>query len=402
MIDTSDWLIAEINHYRLHKGREPVFLSDWDCDPHDGSVIEDIVIPSLIPSASQLSRYSYAEDQSDARDCFLTFLKSNSDLSLTLGNVSISLNATNALYLCLCGLQASGVQRFLVITPVYYSVLESLGSMKASVVFHHLRDDDQFALDLDAITDALESQCIEALLFTDPIYSAGIDIPSETYEALAGICHRLGVWLICDHSLGGLYWDERPASLFDFAKLKALQRVERFIYIDSLTKRLFLNGVKHAVILAPDSFILLVHDLASRISGGFCSSQISVFRALHETHNTLKLVKFIERNRARVISHYKLMAAALTGTDYALYPSNAGYFSMICHKEHRIKDVDTKQIVRRLLYEHDLYVLPSEHFYFFKQNHFGIRANLINDVSSSLPRLVEAISQDADLLDQSR
>ena len=245
----------------------------------------------------------------------------------------------------------------------------------------------------------INEQSIDALIITDPIYSAGIEISPLVYKNLAALCNRLGIWLICDHSLGGLHW-HRSLSLIDFEKVEALLRTPKSIYLDSLTKRLFLNGVKHAVIVAPSSLIAMIHDLASRISGGFCTSQLSVLQALFSPENEADILSYMDRIRKKIRSQYRLVETALLGTNYAMYHSNTGHFSMVCHSHLRLCDVDSRNTVELFLNDHDIYVLPSEHFYYSKTSRFGFRINLVNDVSTFLPCVVQAVTQNANFFNK--
>ena len=269
--------------------------------------------------------------------------------------------------------------------------------MQATIIFHHLCDKNNFEFDLERIEEAIDEQEIDALILTDPIYSAGVDVPEIVYEKLSAISAKRGVWLICDHSLGGLNW-QLPLSLIDVAKVNILQSTPRSINIDSITKRLFLNGLKHALIVASDFVIALVHDLTSSISGGLCSAQLSLLEALFAPQNESDILSFMDQNRRRIKSHYLLLQSALNGTQYSTYNSDSSYFSMICHKTVRIRDVDSKRTVSRLLYRHDLYVLPSEHFHYVKNSRFGFRVNLVNNMSRSLPIIIGALSHDTELL----
>lgn len=397
MFYDSDWLLAELEKYQVEKRRSPLFVSDWDCFPDESNFMGQIVLSSLASSKNHSQKYSYSEDQLTQRELVADYVNKNGRLQLSAGNISVASNATNALYLSLQALDTLGIRRFLVITPVYYSVIETLVSMKSATIFYHLCDKEKFEFDLEKIQSTIDEQEIDAMIFTDPIYSAGVEVSKTIYENLSDISDRFGVWLICDHALGGLPW-ETSLSLLDVEKVNILQSIPRFIYIDSITKRLFINGLKHAIIVAPESIINLTHDLACRISGGLCGAQFSLLEELFAPRNESDILDFMSQNQRKIKSQYQLLQGALNGTQFSTYSSNSSCFSMICHKSARVRDVDSKRAVKRLLYEHDLYVLPSEHFHFSKNSRFGFRINLINDMSMSLPVVIDALSYDTDFL----
>ena len=157
MLYKSDWQLEQIRQYRARKGHEPHFVSDWDCDPADLNILNQIVLPALIPSKENLLKYSYAEDQTAHRETLAYCLHNIGATQIHVDNISIAQNATNALFLCLTALYSRGVSRFLVVTPVYYSVVETLTSLDATVIFFHLRDSDGFEFEFDRIEDWIVS-----------------------------------------------------------------------------------------------------------------------------------------------------------------------------------------------------------------------------------------------------
>jgi aspartate/methionine/tyrosine aminotransferase len=383
-------------------GRPPIFVSNWDSDPGNQSLLGSIITSVATTSARAFSDYAYAEDLTEETSCFLALLARSGNAHLQPQNIAITLNATNALYLGLQALKLLGANRFLVITPTYYSVVETLNSLGSNVIYHHLLDEETFSLDVNAIRRTVEWQQIDAIILTDPVYSAGVECDIAAYNGLCAICNEHHIWFLCDYALGGLFWHKPPTKLLDVEKLSALTSLERFIYIESLPKRLLLNGMKHAVVVASTSVSKLIHDLASRVSGGFCATQLSLFKALYNPTSETSIVAYMEANRVRIEANFASLHAGLLGTAFYTYPSNSGHFTMLCHKHCRIQNADTKWIVRRFLWEHGLYVLPSEHFSYYGSNHFGVRINLMNSLSEFLIPLVRALTEDSELLDAFR
>jgi aspartate/methionine/tyrosine aminotransferase len=402
MVYSSDWQLEDVKNYIEQVGRAPIFVSNWDSDAGNQSLLGSIITSAVTASVRSFSHYVYGEDLTEETSCFLALLGRSGNADLQPQNIAITLNVTNALYLSLHALKLLGANRFLVITPTYYSVIESLNSLGSSIIYHHLLDDESFFLDLNAIRRTVEWQHIDAIILTDPVYSAGIEFDIAAYKGLSAICNEHRIWFLCDYALGGLFWRKRLTKLLDSEKLSALTSLERFIYIESPPKRLVLNGMKHAVVVASANVTNLIHDLAARISGGFCATQLSLFKALYDPSSETSLVAYMEANRLRIEANFALLQASLLGTAFYTYPSNSGHFTMLCHKHRRIQAADTKCIARRLLWKHGLYVLPSEHFSYYGANHFGIRINLMNNLSEFLISLNRALTEDPELLDAFR
>ena len=402
MVYRSDWQLEEVKHYVERIGHPPVFVSNWDSDPGNQSLLGGIIAAATATSPRAFSDYAYGEDLTEETSCFLALLAQTQNIYLHPENIAITLNATNALYLSLQALNLLGANRFLVITPTYYSVIETLNSLGLSIIYHHLLDEEVFSLDLKAVRQTIEWQQIDAIIVTDPVYSAGVEYDIAAYHGLSALCSEHHIWLLCDCVLGGLLWHEPVTKLLNAEKLSALSSLKRFIYIESPPKRLILNGMKHAVVVASSNVTELIHDLASRVSGGFCTTQLSLFKALYDPRSQAAIVAYMEANRLRIEAHFASLQASFLGTAFYIYPANCGHFTMVCHKRCRIQNADTKRIVRRLLWQHGLYVLPSEHFSYYRQNRFGVRINLMNDLSEFLIPLNRAFAEDSELLDAFR
>ena len=392
---SSDWLLHILNdHKKKFPDREIHFISDWDAIDHHAQYPYELIRNSLVASNTDVLSYSFSDEQVETKE----FLLSNLELRpyVSAENLAITISATASIFLSLASLVKRGVKKFLVFTPVYYSVIDTLKDFGAQSLLFNLLDKDDFHFDISHIKRIISDNKIEAIILTDPIYSAGIEIPLHIFDELIQLCNQLNCWIICDSTLSGLGWGKND--FFNLSKIISIAKAENFIFIESISKRLLINGIKNSLILASENIAFEIEDYASQVYGGFCIPQIQLLRALYDQTNRPDIVSIFEHNRQTIKDNYTLVETFLSNTAYTLYPMNSGYFTMIAHKEYKLKDIDSNGLILNFLSKHDTFALPSSHFSFSEENLFGFRINLLRAPIPFLSALDKCIRENVELL----
>ncbi len=392
MREDFSWVFSIYREYKKSRGEEPQFLSDWDVD------LSKVVYPeTLIDSATNLAGdneylHLFSEDLHSQKKVIANHLSKNQDYQLTHKEVCISLNPTNGLYLTIYSLVKLGIKRFMVVTPAYYPIIETIDDFGGNLSFFHLNDHNNFWFNLEKLNEQISEQYIEALIITDPVYSAGIPIPIEEFTGIIEICQKKSLWLIVDYSLGGLDWNNESVNHIKREKLSKLNKQEKKVVITSLTKNLFLNNLKSSVIIGESKIIERIEGLAGNVSGGFCITQLRVLDMFHQNGNFDLINKLAIDNIKSIKQNYSLLKAAILGTGWSLYPTSMGYFTMLFHKEKLLKEVNSKEFFTELLITNHIRGLPSSYFGYYQSNYFSIRVNLLKEMRSYLPRLISSIN----------
>jgi aspartate/methionine/tyrosine aminotransferase len=335
----------------------------------------------------------YADEQIECREKNLGLLNSN-NLTVKNSNVTLTVSATASLYLTILSLKKKNIKRFLVFTPVYYTILDTLKDIDAQIVYFPLIDKENFSVNFSKLEEIIIDQEIEAIFFVDPIYSGGIEILNETYRFLSEISVRKNIWLICDYTLGGLEWNKKTFDPFPYEKLKELFKSERFIFIDSVSKRLLINGLKISTVIGSPEIISEIENYASQVYGGFSAPQIEFLNDIYSLKNTAELSLMIKSNVDVMKNNYELLNSMLIGTQYNLYRANSAYFTMIAHKEKSTEEVNAKNIIKNFLFEENMLAFPSFHFSFHPSNKFAFRVNVFRDLSTAMSPLESCIRKD--------
>ncbi len=388
MIEYEDWIFEELKKYKKANQLNPFFLSDWNSD-NEFTFFPPYSFFKLEKDDYSEFSYKFSEDLIWVKEC----LKSKYPVSKkdwSLNNYSIGINSTNSIYLSIRSLIEQGKNRFLIITPIYYSIIDTLNDFKKNITFYHLIDKERFLIDFKVLENIVKQQYIDCIIMSDPIYCAGIGLTKNDYEEFAIISKRNKVTLLFDNTLSGLDWDEKKNQWNTINKLEILSESYNFIMVWSESKMLFLNDLKFSTIVGSERSIYLIEDLASQISGGLNKIHIKMFKSVHDTNEKV-LEACKNRNLETIKANYNLLKASIQGMDFSLYPSNTGYFTMLTWNEKYLNDIDPKEVTRNFLYNYNFLILLGTYFSFYKTNRLSFRINLIKNYKMELPRLLEAL-----------
>ena len=391
MISYEDWIYEELARYESKFKKEPFFISSWD---YDDAIT---VLPNnLIGQCSEINmsdfHYKFSEDMIALKELTKDF-QNKENIIWETNNFAITANATTSLYLTLLTLIKQGKKRFLLLTPIYYSIIDTLQDFNKNITFFHLTDANNFQIDIEELTTVIRQQFIEVIVFTDPIYSTGIEVDINTYNQIVEVSLQHKTIIVVDGTLGGLEWDSNSNVFFSDQKMKILKRCTDFYLIISNPKIFFLNDLKFSTIMSQTANIKMIEDLSSQVSGGLNKAQINLFQLFYSEKYTQELHSCKDQNMLTIKQNYNLLKSALIGTELSLYATNSGYFTMIVSEKATLGNTSPIEITKRLLYNYDIWALMGHYFSFFGDNKVSLRINLMKDFRRFIPQLIEALNK---------
>jgi len=396
MQNESDWVLGLLQEYKRVTHSTPLFISDWDTLNEQAEYPFQFIRKALDIAPEKTLTYSFSDEQEEIKN--LIIAKLSNVQSLSVNNLAISISATAAIYLSLLALYRSGLKHFVVLTPVYYSIVETLAEQGLEVHYFHLTDANAFEIDLLKLEELIIETRAEVLAINDPIYCVGKKLAAETLVQLVDLCNRNHCLIFLDNTLGGLDWAGLDPQIIEENKLLVLSKAHRFLMIDSLTKKLLVNGLKHAVVFANENLITLIEDIASRVYGGISFPQLQFMTELYQESSNIELNGILKDNAQLIRNNYQLLTAFLSDKPFKLYAAQSGYFTMIAHERYLCCEVDIRSQVTGYLYDLNTFLLPPWYFNFSAGNHFGLRVNLLKDASVYLSALDECIRKKVKLL----
>jgi len=382
-----EWLMKLKIDYMNSMDIVPFSPSDWN--NNDNTIKFPLhVIEKAMENNKDHHKYTFMYDLISLKKSYSDFIKKHLNYDIDTKNISISQNSTSSIYLSIQALFSKQIKRFLVVTPTYFSILDAIKSDKtANIYYYHLKDINDFEINLNKLKKIINEQYIECLIITDPIFCTSKEINIKILDQLVQICNEKNIWLVYDYTLGNIYFN-KDNSLFNISKLKIVQKTKKYIFIESISKRIFMNGIKNSIIFASKQIIPKIESVSNYINGGFSSSQLSFFNEIYNENNIEYLDDIFIQNKKTIKDNYNIIKTLLLNTNYDIYSLESGYYTTIYHKNYKLENLNIEDITKKILYDANTFVIPNCRFSFYKTNHFGFRINL----SKNKEYLIKSIS----------
>lgn len=389
-----EWLFEEVYRRREENpSNPPVFVSDWDVISDHQAEFAKLLTSVFKVAETRTSKYVYGYEQFSLKRQLIDFARKISQLSLDESNLVLSPSATASIYLLAQGLKSLNLTRILLITPAYFAVHDSLHKAQLKVFYYHLKDQEELQLNFEAIGRIIKEQNIHVLFLTDPVYSSGYEFTINDYKEIVNICFSYDVQLIVDYSLGGLLWESNKGFILPAEKIKAIQQLPKFAFIDTLSKRLLLNGVKFSLLIGDNNIVDKVDLNIESVYGGLNSIQSTLIGELYNESANHIVDKLCNQNLKEIKEHFALVTTHLYSTDFYLPPTNSGYFTVINHKNYKLEDINTRKYALTMLNQQNVVVLTKERFSYYQENKFGFRINLNLPINRLLIPINQCIRQ---------
>lgn len=390
------WLYEHEDTYRRRTGRQVWSLSDWHNDPGD-VLLPARMLGELNIDKSAASRYRFLDSINETKNNIALFYRNTYSINLEKADIALCHNGTSAIYLLVQSLASHGVRRVLVVTPAYFSLFSALDLARLTPIYAHCNLLDSLSMDAHRIVAVARDQMADAIFLTNPIFSTGKPLTEVLVRDLASFAEKNGIWLILDEMLGGLPWQDTLGRPFVSALARNVANNPRCVYIWSLSKSLFLNGLKHALVHAPSTIIEKMERVADVMIGGLYAQQITLVEAIYSSPHVDEIQQCARENVRRFAATYDLCATCLEGTSLQLTNTESGFHTFAFHSSgSHSQATSAKRIAQEMISQHGMSVIPATHFGFPP---FGPIAFRIN-ISKSAGRLFEGLVRLAKIVDE--
>jgi len=362
------------------------FISDWDIDNNAGIYLNDIILDTFLCGSQNASKYFLIDDE-------FTDIKSeiikNNNLSIANKNISICPSGTSAVFAAL-SLLSKEFKNFLLFTPSYFLYQDILLYFGRSLVFFEFIPPN---IDFCSMEKIIIENKIHVIVMTDPIFSLGQKIDINLYTIMQKICKKHGIWLLVDGVLSSCDWDSTPLSITPNSKIEYLNGYNNYIFIDSLPKRIGLNGNKFALLFSHVEFVKSVNEFLLYSCGSFTSSQFFMLKELYKEDSKCYIIDCIKRLLKFAQENYNLISSLLLGSSIALFPANSGYFASIKIPFSILSTTNELDSFQKFLDEFNTITLPLSIFQYNIQDCYAFRINLLKDKQKLLDFVIKLLQQ---------
>lgn len=236
-----------------------------------------------------------------------------------------------------------------ILLPTYGQVpglLESFGSRLMPV---HLREEDGWQPDLDALRRSLESGA-RFVLITNPNNPTGVSLTQNSMDAIASMTAEHGAWILADEVYAGAEaGNERTPSFWG--------KHDRVLVTNSLSKAYGLPGLRLGWIVGPES---IMEELWGRtdyttIAPASVSDQLACVALEPETRERIG-----ERTRGIVRKNLGVLEQWMSAQD-GLFRYQAPDAGAICYA-HYEAPINSSDFAEKLRVEKSVLVVPGDHF----------------------------------------
>lgn len=376
-MDTSlAWLYEHEEEYRKRTGQPLWSISDWHNDPGD-LVLPSTLLSTLNVDANAITRYRFLDTVRDTKHQIVSFYRECCAIELPNDSLTICQNGTAALNLIIKSLVDDCVRRILVVTPAYFSLLSVSNLYRLNTVYAHADLLEDLDVNADRVLKVAQEQMVDAIFLTNPVFSTGTALSLDSLQCLAYHVEHTGKWLILDETLAGLPWHFDCQYPFVTSAMKLLMTHSRCIYLWSVSKALFLNGLKHALVFAPPRITKKIERAADLLVGGLTATQIALIEQIYCQSSKTSLQECARQNVAQFSATYDLCATCLYGTTFQLTSVDIGFHTVaFIPKKQKNSSIHAREIACAMIDQHGVSAIPLAHFGFPPFSPIGFRINL--------------------------
>lgn len=236
-----------------------------------------------------------------------------------------------------------------VMLPNYMQVPGLLPSFGARVLPFHLVEEDGWQPDLDELRACLD-QGARFILVTNPNNPTGSVLSADSMQAIVNAANEYGAWILSDEVYQGAEVGEAVTPSF-------WGHYDRVLVTNSLSKAYGLPGLRLGWVLGPPSLIGEIWGRTdyTTIAPASLSDDLAVLALEPGTR-----WKILERTRSIVRRNLAAMTSWFDGQPgrFSYRAPDAG---AICYVRYSA-DVNSTEFAEVLRTQHDLLVVPGDHF----------------------------------------
>ncbi|MCM1297481.1 MAG: pyridoxal phosphate-dependent aminotransferase [Muribaculaceae bacterium] len=348
-----------------------IFLSDWNAE------LEKVMYPSFdlgkeLYNKSAIGNYHYWTDELNYKSHFQQCFQDLFHAKLSNDNFLIGNNGSSAIMLSLMALKELGIDKILAFTPIYYSVIKLFEMLDYQMYRFDLKIENDFEINVEQLEDEIVRNNIEAIYITDPIFSSGIEISPKIYNKICDLCRKHNTWIVIDYIYGGMNWNANNYIISNKIT-HIINNFSNYIVIESIAKRLFINGIKTATVFSTPQIIKKISRLSIYTVGSMCCLQLHMLREIYNTKNANVINSVIKENIIEASKRFNQVLSFTRGKNCIISPCNCSYFFLMgIPYPHKVEDMNYAiNILNQtgvLTVPHSRYLLSNNQYYIFRIN----------------------------------
>lgn len=356
--------------------RKTIFLSTWDKEMHKNEVPYEIIAKSTNITLDNINKYQYMDEMHHIKEYIANSISLEEKIVISSNSLAIAPNGTASSYLILRTLNQNKKICPLLLTPIYFSYISALKDFCENIEFYQTFRENNIHIDFFEIENIIIKCHINIIILNDPIFGCGISFKNDTYEQIIFLCQKYHITLIVDYVYGGMNWNGERHYIHKYL-LEQINVGKKILLIDSISKRLFINGIKSAVIYGEPSVIYEIEKASVYTLGCMVYSQISLLKELYNPYNKETINKIINNNISCSQENYDFINSLILGTCCHLEECNSGYFALFKIPYNILGSNSNMYIAKLILNKCNVITIPHERYLYFNNDEYCFRINLL-------------------------
>lgn len=350
-----------------------IFLSSWDKGIENLDFPNEIIKPAVAKFPEFKNEYLFSDELDEYKRKLLTYFDTpiGEDASSRFG---IFPNGTTAAMIAIASIKGIvSTIRALLIAPTYFTYIKVLRDFDSDIRYISAKISGiETDLNLEMIKLGLRQDKINMVILTVPFFGTGISITKEQITTLCDLCNQHNCYLLIDYMYGGMPWktsEENPSQWL----WRLSTRYPLVIIIESLSKRVFLNGIKSATAISTPSFIKQMEINSVHLAGSMSYVQLTLLNHLMSKENQIFVKSQIDKNVQSFQQNYEIIKAYTIGTPIHLCPCKEGYFCLAKLSNHSLPSMEMS---KKILTTSNVLTIPHDRYLYFTPNEYAFRVNL--------------------------
>jgi aspartate/methionine/tyrosine aminotransferase len=267
--------------------------------------------------------------------------------------------------------------------PNYMQIYGIARNYRLDVKTFSLREELKWSVDPDEIKASVSDKT-RLIAVCNPNNPTGHIMTGEEMDAVIEAARRSGAWLLADEVYAGAEHrrEEQTPSFWG--------RYERVIAVNSLSKAYALPGLRIGWVVSPPE---LVEEIWARqdyitISNTILANKIAAYALSPEIRP-----KLIERTRQYVRNGYQNLERWINAhpDQLSVIPPEAAAIAFVRYEA----DINSSELVDRLVREHDTYIVPGDHFGLDRHLRisYGLAADYVNEGLARVYKTIESFKE---------
>lgn len=380
----------------LASNENAYFISSWDKNDRILNIDANLVEQS-IHQQEHKNTYIMSKDMEILKKQISSYL-SERGIKTSKKCITIVSNGTSAAFISLLQTFKRGATNFLFIGPIYFTYIHLLNIFGKKIYHYDINLFEKITFDFTKLEKEIQENAIHSLILIQPFFGSGIALNDSILEKFISLCEKQHIYLLIDYVYGNMEWDS--FSHIHNTKLIQMATTSDFcILYESISKRIFLNGMKNAVIFGSNKFISDINIDSEICLGSISYIQESLLHTIYSPNNITKVNQFIINALDCASNNYDLLCTLILGTDIKICKSTCGYFTLLGIPKINFKSSKDQDIIKELYNRTGIVTIPHSRYYYNSSEYYCFRINLATEtyeLLNAIEKLLHICSNSSD------